>query len=231
MTQLPVIAFSVAPATATVAGSAARFSVRRIFCIGRNYAEHAAEMGATVDRGNPVFFCKPADALVVDGADIPYPSATRELHHEVEMVVALHSGGIDIAEADALAHVFGYAVGLDLTRRDLQAVAKAKGMPWDTAKAFDHSAPLSAIRTAAEVGHPQQAALTLEINGAMRQQADISQMIFSVPEIIARLSRLFELKAGDLVFTGTPAGVGPLVRGDVVHARLAGVAELRGRIA
>ncbi|HMM57736.1 MAG TPA: fumarylacetoacetate hydrolase family protein [Rudaea sp.] len=230
MTQ-PIVSFSVAAASAAIAGSATRFPVRRIFCIGRNYAEHAAEMGASVDRGNPVFFCKPADALVADGADIPYPSATRELHHEVEMVIALHSGGVYITEADALTHVFGYAVGLDLTRRDLQAIAKAKGMPWDTAKAFDHSAPLSAIRTASEIGHPQSAALTLEINGAMRQQADIAQMIFSVPEILARLSRLFELKAGDLVFTGTPAGVGPLMRGDAVQARLAGVAELRCRIA
>jgi fumarylpyruvate hydrolase len=139
--------------------------------------------------------------------------------------------GSYITEADALTHVFGYAVGLDLTRRDLQAIAKAKGMPWDTAKAFDHSAPLSAIRAAAEIGHPQHAALTLEVNGQLRQQSDIAQMIFSVPEILARLSRLFELKAGDLVFTGTPAGVGPLMRGDAVQARLAGVAELRCRIA
>jgi fumarylpyruvate hydrolase len=231
MTQHPAIAFSVAATTAAIAGSAARFPVRRIFCIGRNYAEHAAEMGASVDRGNPVFFCKPADAIVADGADIPYPQATRELHHEIEMVVALHSGGTDIAEADALAHVFGYAVGLDLTRRDLQAAAKAKGLPWDTAKAFDHSAPLSAIRPADEIGHPQRAALTLEINGGIRQQSDISQMIFSVPEIIALLSRLFELKAGDLIFTGTPAGVGPLARGDVFAARLEGIAELRGGIA
>lgn len=225
-----IFAPSPTPAAA-IAGSAARFPVRRIFCIGRNYAEHAAEMGASVDRGNPVFFCKPADAIVVDGADVPYPQATHELHHEVEMVVALHSGGIDIAEADALAHVFGYAVGLDLTRRDLQAIAKSKGMPWDTAKAFDHSAPLSAIRPAAEIGHPRSAALTLEVNGQVRQQSDIAQMIFSVPEIIARLSRLFELKAGDLVFTGTPAGVGPLLRGDIAHARLDGVADLRCRIA
>ena len=230
MTQ-PIISFSVAPASAAIAGSTMRFPVRRIFCIGRNYAEHAAEMGASVDRGNPVFFCKPADAIVADGADIPYPQATQELHHEVEMVVALHSGGTDIAEAGALAHVFGYAVGLDLTRRDLQAIAKAKGMPWDTAKAFDHSAPLSTICAAAEIGHPQHAALTLEVNGRVRQQSDIAQMIFSVPEILARLSRLFELKAGDLVFTGTPAGVGPLVRGDAVVARLGGIAELRGRIA
>jgi len=219
------------PPAAAIAGSATRFPVRRIFCIGRNYAEHAAEMGASIDRGNPVFFCKPADAIVVDGADVPYPQATKELHHEVEMVVALHSGGIDIAEADALTHVFGYAVGLDLTRRDLQAIAKAKGMPWDTAKAFDHSAPLSPIRPAAEIGHPRSAALTLAVNGQLRQQSDIAQMIFSVPEMLARLSRLFELKAGDLVFTGTPAGVGPLVRGDAVHAQLAGLTELRCRIA
>lgn len=219
------------PPAAAIAGSATRFPVRRIFCIGRNYAEHAAEMGASVDRGNPVFFCKPADAIVVDGADVPYPQATKELHHEVEMVAALHSGGIDIAEADALTHVFGYAVGLDLTRRDLQAIAKAKGMPWDTAKAFDHSAPLSPIRPAAEIGHPRSAALTLAVNGQLRQQSDIAQMIFNVPEMLARLSRLFELKAGDLVFTGTPAGVGPLVRGDAVHAQLAGLTELRCRIA
>ena len=219
------------PPAAAIAGSATRFPVRRIFCIGRNYAEHAAEMGASIDRGNPVFFCKPADAIVVDGADVPYPQATKELHHEVEMVVALHSGGIDIAEADALTHVFGYAVGLDLTRRDLQAIAKAKGMPWDTAKAFDHSAPLSPIRPAAEIGHPRSAALTLAVNGQLRQQSDIAQMIFNVPEMLARLSRLFELKAGDLVFTGTPEGVGPLVRGDAVHAQLAGLTELRCRIA
>jgi fumarylpyruvate hydrolase len=225
-----LIAFSVAAPSAAIAGSAARFPVRRIFCIGRNYAEHAAEMGASVDRGNPVFFCKPADAIVTDGADVPYPAATQELHHEVEMVVALHSGGTNIAEADALAHVFGYAVGLDLTRRDLQAAAKAKGMPWDTAKAFDHSAPLSAIHPASEIGHPQHARLTLDINGQIRQSADIDQMIFTVPEILARLSRLFELKAGDLVFTGTPAGVGPLARGDAFVARLDEIAQLRGRV-
>lgn len=218
------------PPAAAIAGSATRFPVRRIFCIGRNYAEHAAEMGASVDRGNPVFFCKPADAIVVDGADVPYPQATKELHHEVEMVVALHSGGIDIAEADALTHVFGYAVGLDLTRRDLQAIAKAKGMPWDTAKAFDHSAPLSPIRPAAEIGHPRSAALTLAVNGQLRQQSDIAQMIFSVPEMLARLSRLFELKAGDLVFTGTPAGVGAVVPGDLIEGFIEGLGTLKVRI-
>ncbi len=220
-----------ASASAAIADSDARFAVHRIYCIGRNYADHAAEMGASVDRGNPVFFCKPADAVVADGATIPYPPATHELHHEVEMVVALHSGGADIAEADALTHVFGYAVGLDLTRRDLQAAAKAKGLPWDAAKAFDHSAPLSALRAAAEIGHPRSAALTLDVNGFTRQQTDIAQMVFGVAEILARLSRLWTLAAGDLIFTGTPAGVGALARGDHFRARLEGIAELRGHIA
>ena len=214
-----------------IAGSTQRFPVHRIYCIGRNYADHAKEMGASVDRGNPVFFCKPADAVVADRTQIPYPLGTTELHHEVEMVVALQSGGVDIAESHALRHVFGYAVGLDLTRRDLQNIAKAKALPWDSAKGFDRSAPLSAIRRASEIGHPHRAQLSLEINGAMRQQSDIAQMIFGVAEIIALLSELFELKAGDLIFTGTPAGVAALKRGDRFHARLEGVAELHGAIA
>ena len=218
-------------ASVAIAGSAQRFPVHRIYCIGRNYADHAKEMGAPVDRGNPVFFCKPADAVVADRAQIPYPPGTSELHHEVEMVVALQSGGVDIAPAQACKHVFGYAVGLDLTRRDLQAIAKAKALPWDSAKAFDRSAPLSSIRRASDVGHPQHARLSLEVNGTLRQQADIADMVFAVPEIIARLSQLFELKAGDLIFTGTPAGVAALDRGDRFHARLEGIAELFGAIA
>jgi fumarylpyruvate hydrolase len=214
-----------------ITGSGQRFPVHRIYCIGRNYAEHAKEMGAQVDRGHPVFFCKPADAIVADRAQVPYPLATHDLHHEVEMVVALQSGGVDIAEAQALKHVLGYAVGLDLTRRDLQNIAKTKALPWDSAKAFDRSAPVSAIRRANEIGHPQRAQLTLEVNGTLRQQASVADMIFGVPEIIARLSQLFELKAGDLIFTGTPAGVAALHRGDRFHARLEGVAELHGAIA
>ena len=214
-----------------ILGSSQRFPVHRIYCIGRNYADHAKEMGAAVDRGNPVFFCKPADAIVADRAQIPFPIGTNDLHHEVEMVVALQSGGVDIAEAHALRHVFGYAVGLDLTRRDLQNVAKAKALPWDSAKAFDRSAPISSIRRASESGHPQHAKLSLDVNGSPRQQADIADMIFGVPEIIALLSRLFELKAGDLIFTGTPAGVAALQRGDRFHAKLDGVAELHGAIA
>ena len=218
-------------ASVAIAGTDARFPVHRIYCIGRNYADHAKEMGAPVERGTPMFFCKPADAIVADGETIAYPSATHDLHHEVEMVVALHSGGSDIAEHDARSHIFGYGVGLDLTRRDLQAAAKAKGHPWDVAKAFDRSAPLSALRRASDIGHPEQARLSLDVNGVGRQQTDIAEMIFSVPQIIAELSKLFELKAGDLIYTGTPAGVAALQRGDAWHARLEGVAELSGRVA
>jgi fumarylpyruvate hydrolase len=214
-----------------VAGSAAHFPVHRIYCIGRNYADHAKEMGAqTVSRANPVFFMKPADAVVPEGGDVPYPSATRELHHEVEMVVGLSGGGRDIAPAQALDRVFGYGVGLDLTRRDLQAAMKAKGLPWDVAKGFDASAPVSALRAASETGHPWQARLSLAVNGEVRQDADIADMIFAVPEIISELSKWFELEAGDLIFTGTPAGVGPLQRGDTFRAELQDIAMLEGRI-
>ena len=220
-----------APASVAIEGRSARFPVHRIYCIGRNYADHAKEMGMAVDRGTPVFFCKPADAVVADGATIPYPPKTSDLHHEVEMVVALQSGGENIAAGDALRHVFGYGVGLDLTRRDLQAAAKKEGMPWDTAKAFDRSAPISALRPAAKSGHPLRGRLTLEVNGTLRQQTDISEMIFGVPQIIHELSLLFELAPGDLIFSGTPAGVAALKRGDSFHARLENIAELRGRIA
>ena len=213
-------------------GSDAHFPVHRIYCIGRNYADHAKEMGAqTVSRANPVFFMKPADAIVADGGDVPYPSMTHELHHEVEMVVALARGGRDIDATSALDCVFGYGVGLDLTRRDLQAAMKAKGLPWDVAKGFDASAPVSALRAASEIGHPTQARLSLAVNGETRQDTDIADMIFPVAEIVAELSKLFELKAGDLIFTGTPAGVGPLARGDRFRAELAGIALLEGQIA
>src|SRR5690348_7531151 len=214
-----------------ILGSEARFPVHRIYCIGRNYAEHAKEMGAeVVSRGNPVFFLKPADAIVT-GNEVPYPSVTRELHHEVEMVVALSGGGRDVDAARALDCVFGYGVGLDLTRRDLQAAAKAKGLPWDTAKAFDGSAPVSMLRAASEIGHPSRARLSLRVNGEVRQDTDIADMIFPVSDIVAELSKLFELRAGDLIFTGTPAGVGPLALGDVFAAELQGIARLEGRMA
>lgn len=217
-----------APPSAAISGSELRFPVRRIYCIGRNYADHAREMGAAVERGQPTFFSKPADAIVTDDADVPYPPATANLHHEVEMVVALSAGGHDIAAADAPALIFGYGVGLDLTRRDLQAAAKKGGLPWDTAKGFDHGAPLSALRRAADIGHPQHAQLSLHVNDELRQDSDIDAMLWPVADIIAELSRLFELQRGDLIFTGTPAGVGPLQRGDRFVAELEGIARLRG---
>lgn len=216
--------------TLAVDGSELRLPVHRIYCIGRNYAEHAREMGASLDRAQPLFFCKPADAIVTGDADVAYPLATSELHHEVEMIVALASGGRDIPLERALDCVFGYGVGLDLTRRDLQAVAKSGGRPWDVAKAFDQSAPVSALRPAMAIGHPKRARLSLEVNGVERQAADIDEMIFAVPEIIAELSQLFELKPGDLIFTGTPAGVAALQRGDRFRAELKDVAILHGRI-
>ncbi len=214
----------------TVAGSAMRFPVHRIYCIGRNYAEHAKEMGAVPDRAQPVFFMKPNDAIVADGGDVAYPPATSDLHHEVEMVVALASGGRDVPIDRALEHVFGYGVGLDLTRRDLQATAKAKSLPWDSSKAFDQSAPVSALRRAAEIRHPRTGRLTLSVNGELRQRADIADMLFTVPEIIHELSRLWTLMPGDLIFTGTPSGVAALQRGDRVRAELEGVGGLDARI-
>lgn len=213
-----------------VAGRAERFPVRRVFCIGRNYADHAKEMGASIDTANPMFFTKPADALVTDGADVPYPSATSDLHHEVEMVVALSSGGSDLTPEQAAATVWGYGVGLDLTRRDLQAQAKAKGAPWDVAKAFDHSAPVSALVPAGEFTPGRDTRIALEINGEVRQSATLADMVLDVPAIISALSKLFELKAGDIIYTGTPAGVSALQRGDQFRATLDGVPALEGKI-
>lgn len=213
------------------------FPVRRIYCVGRNFADHAREMGAVApaskaERGQPVFFLKPADAVVIDGADVPYPPGTHDLHHEVELVVALGSdapAGVLAAE-DAGALVFAYGVGLDLTRRDLQGAAKAKGLPWDIGKGFDHSAPISELAPAGEVAALETRSLTLMINGETRQHGALSDLIWDVPDILHELSKLFALKAGDLVFMGTPAGVGPMVAGDAFVATLEGVAELRGRI-
>jgi fumarylpyruvate hydrolase len=214
-----------------VAGSQARFPLRRIYCIGRNYAEHAREMGADVERAQPMFFMKPADAVVTDGANVPYPSATGDLHHEVEMVVALREGGRDIPAERALDCVYGYGVGLDLTRRDLQAAAKAKAHPWDAAKGFDASAPVSAIHPVDVVGHPRELPLSLEVNGIVRQHASTGDMIFDVAAIIHELSKLWRLAPGDLVFTGTPAGVAALARGDRFRATLGDFAALEGQIA
>ncbi|MBS0581314.1 MAG: fumarylacetoacetate hydrolase family protein [Proteobacteria bacterium] len=217
------------PASVAVAGSKLRFPVHRIYCVGRNYAEHVREMGAEPERAPPVFFMKPADAVVANGTPVPYPPATANLHHEVELVVALRSGARHIAAGAALGHVFGYAVGNDLTRRDLQAAARAKGQPWDTAKGFDHSAPVAAIRPAAE-GHLNRGRIWLKVNDSLRQESDIDQMLLDVPGIIAALSGFYELRGGDLIFTGTPAGVGALKPGDRVEGGIDGLETLRHTI-
>ncbi|KAF0117658.1 MAG: putative fumarylacetoacetate hydrolase [Rhodospirillaceae bacterium] len=190
-----------------VAGGKA-FPVRRIWCVARNYAAHAREMG---DNPAPCFFTKPADAVMREGEAIPYPPATADVHHEVELVVAIGRGGRDIPAADALGHVFGYAVGLDLTRRDLQTAARQAGLPWDMAKGFDHAAPCGLLQPAACIGHPAQGVIGLTVNGRVRQKGDLADMIWPVAEILAGLSRLVTLAPGDLVFTGTPEGVGPVV--------------------
>ncbi len=211
------------PVCLAINGSDALFPVARVFCIGRNYADHAIEMGGNPDREEPFFFSKPATAIVPGGGAIAYPPATDDMHHEVEMVTALGRGGRDIAETDALACVFGYAVGIDLTRRDLQAAAKKAGRPWDMAKGFDASGPVGALTPAADCPGIEQAAITLTVNGAERQSGNLNQMIWKTPEAIAYLSRLIELKPGDLIFTGTPAGVGAVQRGDSLVAEIAGL--------
>jgi fumarylpyruvate hydrolase len=213
-----------------VEGVRGRFPVHRIYCVGRNYAEHAREMGHDPDREPPFFFMKPADAIVTDGKDFAYPSHSTDVHHELELVVALGSGGAGIPAARALDLVYGYAVGLDMTRRDLQAEAKKMGRPWDTGKVFDGSAPCSAVRRASEIGHPTKGAVWLEVNGAPRQRGDLSQLIWKIPEMIAYLSTLFTLAPGDLIFTGTPAGVGPVERGDVLKGAVEGVGTLTVRV-
>lgn len=214
------LAFPAAPASVIpVAGGAQGFPVRRVYCVGRNYNDHVAEMGGVPGREPPFFFQKPADAIVIDGR-FPYPPASADVHHELELVVALAGGGRGIAVADAGAQIFGYAVGLDMTRRDLQAAAKKAGKPWDAAKGFDKSAPVSAIVPKAEAGQAETFDLELTVNGAVRQKGSTAAMIWSVPEIISELSKLFELAAGDLIFTGTPSGVGAVQRGDRLEARL-----------
>ncbi len=214
------------PPAIPVSGQQARFPVRRIYCVGRNYAAHAREMGKDPDREPPFFFMKPADAIVAGGGAVKYPPGTRELHHEIELVVALHRGGCNIAAADALEHVYGYAVGLDLTRRDLQSEAKKLGRPWDFGKSFDQSAPITAIYPVATHGHHASGKITLAVNGEVRQQGDLSEMIWSVPETIAYLSQYFELAPGDLIFTGTPAGVGAVGPGDTLVGQVEDLAEL-----
>jgi fumarylpyruvate hydrolase len=212
--------------TVAVAGTDAVFPVARVFCVGRNYAEHAIEMGHDPDRELPFFFMKPADAVVTAGR-LPFPTQTQELHHEIELVVALAEGGRDIPVQQALDHVFGYAVGLDMTRRDMQALAKKAGRPWDMAKGFDQSAPIGSIRTVKEIGHPTRGAVWLRINGELRQEGDLDQQIWKVPETIGYLSTLVALRPGDLIMTGTPKGVGRVEPGDRLEGHIDGVGDLR----
>jgi fumarylpyruvate hydrolase len=213
-------------AAVPVVGSEAVFPVRRVYCVGRNYADHAREMGHDPDREPPFFFMKPADALVLSGATVPYPPATEDLQHEIELVVALKSGGTDIAAERALECVYGYGVGLDMTRRDLQGQAKKMGRPWEMGKGFDHSAPITALQSAARIGHPDSGAIWLKVNGEVKQRGDLNQQIWRVEEQIAYLSRLVRLEAGDMIFTGTPAGVGRVQRGDRLDGHVDGVGDL-----
>ncbi len=206
------------------------FPVRRVYCVGRNYADHIREMGKDPEREPPFFFLKATDSIVTNGADVPYPSRSSNVHHEIELVVALDRGGKNISAANANACVFGYAVGNDLTRRDLQIQAREAGRPWFTGKGFDASAPVSAISRRADVGDLAMGTIWLKVNGVERQCADIADLVWSVPEIIAELSTLFELAAGDVIFTGTPAGVGPVVRGDVVEGGIDRLEPLITRI-
>ncbi len=202
------------------------FPVHRIYCVGRNYAAHAIEMGADPDKEPPFFFQKNPDNLVPGGGDFPYPPASEDVHHEIELVVALGVGGADIPVERALDHVFGYAVGLDMTRRDLQGRAKKAGRPWEVGKAFEHSAPCSEIVPAEAIGHPDRGVIALTVNDAPRQRGNLDQLIWKVPEMVAYLSGLFTLQPGDLIFSGTPAGVGPVARGDRLHGWIDGIGDL-----
>ncbi|HZZ94411.1 MAG TPA: fumarylacetoacetate hydrolase family protein [Usitatibacter sp.] len=209
-----------------VEGTDARFPVGRIYCVGRNYAEHAREMGHDPDREPPFFFMKAANSIVPNGATIAYPVKTKDVHHEIEMVVAIGKGGKDISVERALDHVWGYGVGLDMTRRDIQGEAKKLGRPWEMGKSFDESAPATALRPASQIGHPSKGTIWLKVNGQAKQQGDIDQMIWSVPEQIAYLSGLVTLQPGDLIFSGTPAGVGPIKAGDKLEGHVDGVGDL-----
>jgi fumarylpyruvate hydrolase len=218
-------------AAVAIASDTKLFPVRRIFCVGRNYADHAREMGADPTRELPFFFCKPADALVADGATIPYPPQTKDLQHEVELVAAIAKGGANIAREIALDHVFGYGVGIDLTRRDLQQEAKDKKRPWDWGKGFDHSAPCSALQPASRIGHPAKGRIHLAVNGVVKQDGNLDQMIWPLPDCVAFISQSMRLEAGDLIYTGTPAGVAAVNPGDVLSAEVDGVAKLTVTIA
>ena len=214
-------------ASLAIEGQDARFPLRRVYCVGRNYSEHAREMGHDPDREPPFFFSKPADAVVPAQGEVPYPPLTSDLHHEVELVVALSKGGKNIAPEEALNHVWGYTVGVDLTRRDLQATAKKMGRPWDFAKGFDHSAPSNALHPVSKVGHPAKGKIWLAVNGETRQVGDLSDQIWQVADVISYLSQSVELQPGDVIFTGTPSGVGAIAPGDEVSGGIEGIGEFR----
>ncbi len=220
-TVIPVPAYPMLP----VAGTTKMFPVRRIWCVGRNYLEHIREMGQD-ERAPPFFFAKPADAIVPDGGTVPYPSLTKDMHHEVELVVALKSGGINIPVAKANDCIYGYGVGIDLTRRDLQVASRELKRPWEVGKAFDASAPCGPLKPASEIGHPAKGRITLKVNGQVRQDGDLNQLIWNVPEIIAKLSEMVALEAGDIIMTGTPAGVAATVAGDKLECEVEGVGKL-----
>ncbi|CAB3706413.1 5-carboxymethyl-2-hydroxymuconate isomerase [Achromobacter marplatensis] len=231
---MPFVFAPAAPVAVPIAGSQDAFPVRRVYCVGRNYAAHAREMGFDPDREPPFFFCKPADAVVpvADGQtlDLPYPPETANLHYEIELVAAIGKGGANITVDNALQHVWGYAVGLDMTRRDLQMKMREAGRPWELGKAFDQSAPIGPLHPAASVDGIGQAAIWLQVNGADKQRSDIGKLIWSVAETIAYLSKYFRLEAGDLIYTGTPEGVGPVVRGDTMVGGVNGLGTLSVRM-
>jgi len=218
---------AVTPTALPIRGSTAEFQVRRIYCVGRNYLDHIREMGEADERDPPFFFQKPTDAIVHDGAVLPYPPQTQDFQFEVELVVAINAGGRRIPASRATEHVVGYAVGLDMTRRDRQRDARDMRWPWEMGKSFDHSAPCGALHPAADVGHLMRGRISLALNGTERQHGDLAQMIWNVPEIIAKLSESYALAPGDLIFTGTPAGVGAVVPGDQIEGRIEGLAPLR----
>ena len=226
--------FEVAGVYIPVADSDEFFPVRRIYCIGRNYAAHAREMGSDPTREPPFFFQKPTDAVqfVPQGtvADHPYPTLTKNYHYEAELVAALHKGGRNVAVANALSHVYGYTLGLDMTRRDLQRALGDEKKPWEIGKSFDHSAPLGSLHKVGQVGHFAQGAIWLKVNGQMKQNANLNQMIWSVAEQISKLSEAFELFPGDIIFSGTPENVGPVVRGDVIEMHIDGLPDLSVKI-
>ncbi|ABF11769.1 fumarylpyruvate hydrolase [Cupriavidus metallidurans] len=213
-------------ASVAVAGSQARFPIRRVFCVGRNYAAHAREMGKDPDREPPFFFTKPADAVVAAEGTVPHPPLTENLHHEIELVVAIGKGGTNVSPAQALDLVWGYAVGVDMTRRDLQDVAKKMSRPWDWSKAFDASGPCGPLHAASSIGHPSKGAIWLKVNGETRQEGDLTELIWPVADVIAYISEAVALEPGDLIFTGTPAGVGALNPGDVVSGGVEGIGEI-----